>query len=56
MRIIEDVTGVSLCGALKSRRISIKHLIVLICTLDVVAIAAGFVDGLDWGSNAKGLC
>lgn len=36
--MIEDVAGVSLCGALKN----------------VVAIAAGFTDGLGWGSNAKG--
>ncbi len=36
--MIEDVAGVSLCGALKN----------------VVAIAAGFCDGLGWGSNAKG--
>lgn len=35
--MIEDVAGVSLCGALKN----------------VVAIAAGFTDGLGWGSNAK---
>lgn len=35
--IIEDVAGVSLCGALKN----------------VVAIAAGFTDGLGWGDNAK---
>lgn len=34
---MEDVAGVSLCGALKN----------------VVAIAAGFTDGLGWGSNAK---
>lgn len=38
--MIEDVAGVSLCGALKN----------------VVAIAAGFTDGLGWGSNAKGKC
>lgn len=38
--MIEDVAGVSLCGALKN----------------VVAIAAGFTDGLEWGSNAKGGC
>ncbi|KAN0061960.1 glycerol-3-phosphate dehydrogenase [Thecaphora frezii] len=35
--MIEDVAGVSLCGALKN----------------VVAIAAGFTDGLGWGDNAK---
>ena len=35
--MIEDVAGVSLSGALKN----------------VVAIAAGFCDGLQWGDNAK---
>ncbi|KAK0551340.1 glycerol-3-phosphate dehydrogenase [Tilletia horrida] len=35
--LIEDVAGVSLAGALKN----------------VVAIAAGFTDGLGWGDNAK---
>lgn len=37
VNVIEDVTGVCLAGALKN----------------VVAIAAGFVDGLGWGDNAK---
>ena len=35
--LIDDVGGVSICGALKN----------------VVAIAAGFIDGLEWGDNAK---
>ncbi|KAH9461940.1 hypothetical protein Pst134EB_005856 [Puccinia striiformis f. sp. tritici] len=37
VQIIEDRVGVSLCGALKN----------------VVAVAAGFCDGLGWGNNAK---
>lgn len=37
VRVIEDSAGVSLGGALKN----------------VVAIAAGFVDGMEWGDNAK---
>ena len=37
VRVVSDVTAVSLSGALKN----------------VVAIAAGFVSGLQWGDNAK---
>ncbi|KAI5452315.1 glycerol-3-phosphate dehydrogenase [Naganishia albida] len=37
VQIIGDVHGVSLCGALKN----------------IVAVAAGFMDGLQWGDNAK---
>ncbi len=37
VRVIEDVSGVSVAGALKN----------------VVALAAGFVEGLGWGDNAK---
>ncbi|KEI37033.1 uncharacterized protein L969DRAFT_53846 [Mixia osmundae IAM 14324] len=37
VQIIDDVAGVSLCGALKN----------------VVAVAAGFSDGLGWGNNSK---
>ena len=37
VRTVDDVVGVSLSGALKN----------------VVALAAGFVDGMGWGNNAK---
>lgn len=37
IRVIQDVHGVALCGGLKN----------------VIALAAGFSDGLGWGSNTK---
>lgn len=37
IRVVQDVEGVCLCGGLKN----------------VIALAAGFSDGLGWGSNAK---
>lgn len=38
VQLIDDVAGVSLCGALKN----------------VVAVAAGLSDGLGYGNNTKG--
>ncbi|ANZ75813.1 BA75_01984T0 [Komagataella pastoris] len=38
VQVIEDIAGASLGGALKN----------------VIALAVGFVDGLNWGDNAKG--
>jgi glycerol-3-phosphate dehydrogenase len=40
VQLIEDVSGVSLCGALKN----------------VVAVAAGLSDGLGYGNNTKCEC
>lgn len=37
VQLIDDVAGVSLCGALKN----------------IVAVAAGLSDGLGWGNNGK---
>ncbi|WWC61698.1 glycerol-3-phosphate dehydrogenase (NAD(+)) [Kwoniella dejecticola CBS 10117] len=37
VQLIDDVAGVSLCGALKN----------------IVAVAAGFIDGLEYGNNSK---
>ncbi|KAK9469887.1 NAD-dependent glycerol-3-phosphate dehydrogenase N-terminus-domain-containing protein [Lipomyces arxii] len=37
VNVIDDVAGVSLCGALKN----------------IVALASGFIDGMSWGDNAK---
>lgn len=57
---MEDVDGVSLCGALKSKCSDLASpcsscgLKCMHSLLDVVAMAAGFVDGLGWGDNSKG--
>jgi glycerol-3-phosphate dehydrogenase (NAD+) len=57
VQIIEDVAGVSLCGALKSESYDDYAIIAVILTLwrsiDIVAVGAGFMDGLEWGDNAK---
>lgn len=75
VRIVEDVAGVSMCGALKSKlfillsrsRIPPRTCVCdgdsffcgscwpWISILDIVAVGAGFVDGLEWGDNAKGM-
>lgn len=57
--VVEDVDGVSICGALKSTPAQTSDLrITRSDTLrrfeDIVAMAAGFIDGLGWGDNSKG--
>lgn len=59
VQIIGDVHGVSLCGALKSKshpsfEALMNTVLIRCCVLDIVAVAAGFMDGLQWGDNAKG--
>jgi glycerol-3-phosphate dehydrogenase (NAD+) len=58
--VVPDVEGVSLCGALKSPSPYWPFLwrqhpqSSLFDITDIVALAAGFIDGLGWGSNTKG--
>lgn len=57
--MIGDVHGVSLCGALKSKSFIPSFMCELMSwsvlrVSDIVAVAAGFMDGLGWGDNAKG--
>jgi glycerol-3-phosphate dehydrogenase (NAD+) len=54
INVVPDVEGVGLCGALKSMSLRmLRHLTKRL--EDIVAVAAGFVDGLGWGSNSKGV-
>ena len=65
IQLVNDVAGVSLCGALKSectsasrqsatRMIESRSRLSVPCLPDIVAVAAGLIDGLEWGNNSKG--